>query len=75
MWWMGHVARKVEMRNKERESDLVGKYEEKRPLGKLGCRWRVNDMCIQKFMLLPLVMLQCTGCAKVTRYLTPCLHW
>jgi hypothetical protein len=57
---MGHVARKVEMRNR----DLVGKYEGKRPLGKLGCRWRVNGMCIHKYMLLPWLYCEVQGVQK-----------
>jgi hypothetical protein len=39
--WEGHVARIGEKRNAYRI--LVGKPEEKRPLGRPGCRW-VNNI-------------------------------
>lgn len=55
---------------KQRKRDLLGKYEEKRPLGTLGCRWKVNGVCIQKFMMLLLVMLRYTECAKVASVLS-----
>jgi hypothetical protein len=40
MRWAGHVARRGEMRNAYR--DLVGKHEEKRPLGILRRGWENN---------------------------------
>jgi hypothetical protein len=40
MRWAGHVARMGEKRNAYRI--LVGKPEEKRPLGRPRCRWKNN---------------------------------
>jgi len=40
MRWAGHVARMGERRGVYR--DLVGKTEGKRPLGRLGLRWKDN---------------------------------
>jgi hypothetical protein len=40
MWWVGHVARKVEGRGVYRF--FVGRPEGKRPLGRPGRRWEDN---------------------------------
>jgi hypothetical protein len=44
--WAGHVASTVEMRNTYKM--LVGKPEEKRPLGRPWCGWRMILLAIRK---------------------------